>query len=81
MAPPMRVQLRIAGISSNEAEVAAVQTLLVERRLPSSEVFARNVLSGLADCRTRVVVQVAEDQDVDISYDEVRQLLGHDLNV
>ena len=56
-----------------------MQTLLVERRLPSSEVFARDVLSHLADCRTRYVFQVADDQDMEISYDEIRQLLGHEL--
>ena len=65
---------------ASDAEVASVQTLLVERRLPSSELFARDVMSNLADCRTRYVFQVAEDQDVEISYDEIRQLLGHDLS-
>ena len=66
---------------ASDADVASVQTLLVERRLPSTEEFARDVLSGLADCGTRYVFRVAEDQEVEISYDEVRELLGHDLSL
>jgi hypothetical protein len=66
---------------ATEEEVAAVRALLDRRGAPSWDRLARQVLTGLADCKTRFVIRRPDGVEIEIQYDEVRHLLGHAFEV
>ena len=66
---------------ASDNEIVSMQALLADRGLPASDRFAQSVLTALADSRTRCVFEGMADRDVEITYDDVRRLLGHDLSL
>jgi hypothetical protein len=66
---------------ASDSEIVSMQALLAERGLPASDRFAQSVLTALADSRTRCVFEGMADRDVEITYNDVRRRLGHDLSL
>jgi hypothetical protein len=62
--------------AATDHDLAAFRDLLAQRGFPSSDRFAGGLLSSLADCGTRVVIEMP-DGEVVVTAEEAIDAMGH----